>query len=213
MWVRRPISRSDPENSVAPHTLRVMRSHSRKSSGSPAGGQFTHRVRDDGVVVLYPPAWSTAEQADRQSVAYTQAPREFDPTADAVVFAGDDDTTLSLLTRFEDGELSQNGAEALAWNALAETWDVPEATAGRLPALAAHLYERRIMRDGGGVEAACNRYRANTQTDQEAEALFSPFNYFPLRVARRDAIVAALLRTPGVSDRLWQGALRYATQG
>jgi len=142
-----------------------MTSHSRRSSGSPAGGQFTHRVRDDGVVVLYPPARSTAEQADRQSVAYTQAPREFDPTADAVVFAGDDDTTLSLLTRFEDGELS-----------------------------------------------ACNRYRANTQTDQEAEALFSPFIYFPLRVARRDAIVAALLRTPGVSDRLWQGALRYATQ-
>ena len=129
------------------------------------------------------------------------------------MFAGDYDTTLKLLTRFEEGELSQNGAEALAWNALSKTWEVPEATASVLPALAAHLYERRIMRDGGGVEAACNRYRANKQTDQEAEALFSPFNYFPLRVARRDAIVAALLRTPGVSDRLWQGALRYATQG
>ena len=189
-----------------------MTSHSRRSSGSPAGGQFTHRVRDDGVVVLYPPAWSAAEHVGRQSVAYTQPPRKFDPTADTVVFAGDDDTTLSLLTRFEDGELSQNGAEALAWNALSETWEVPEATASFLPTLAAHLYERRIIRDGGGVEAACKRHRSGTQTDPEAEALFSPFNYFPLRVARRDAIVAALLRTPGVSDRLWQGALRYATQ-
>jgi len=192
--------------------MTVMTPNKRRSSGRPDGGQFTHRVRDDGVVVLYPPAWSDAEHVDRLAVVYTQAPREFDPTADAVVFAGDDDTTLKLLTRFEEGELSQNGAEALAWNALSKTWEVPEATASVLPALAAHLYERRIMRDGGGVEAACNRYRANKQTDQEAEALFSPFNYFPLRVARRDAIVAALLRTRGVSDRLWQGALHYATQ-
>ena len=189
----------------------VMTFTSRKSSGSRVGGQFTHRVRDDGVVVLYPADWSAAEQVDRPSVVYTQAPREFDPTADAVVFAGDDDTILSLLTRVEEGDVLQNGAEALAWNALARTWDVPEAAAGLIPALAAHLYERRIMRDGGGVEAACKRYRANTQTDQEAEALLAPFNY-GLSVARRDAIVAALLRTPGISDRLWQGALRYATQ-
>ena len=188
-----------------------MTSHIRKSSGSPDGGQFTHRLRDDGVVVLHPPASSTAEQADQPSDVYTQAPREFDPTANAVVFAGDDETILSLLTRVEEGHVSQDGAETLAWNALAQTWDVPEATVGRLPALAAHLYERRIIRDGGGVEAACKRYRSGTQTDQEAEALLAPFNY-GLSVTLRDAIIAALLRTPGVADRLWQGALRYATQ-
>jgi hypothetical protein len=81
-----------------------------------------------------------------------------------------------------------------------------------VPALAAYLYESRIIRDGGGVEAACRRYRSNTQTDREADALFSPFKYGGLTISRRDAIVAALLRTPGVSDRLWRGALRYATQ-
>jgi hypothetical protein len=99
----------------------VMTFTSRNSSGSRVGGQFTHRVRDDGVVVLHPADWSAVEHVDRPSAAFAQAPHEFDPTADAIVSAGDDDTTLSLLARFEDGDVSQSRAEDLVWNALADT--------------------------------------------------------------------------------------------
>lgn len=58
------------------------------------------------------------------------------------------------------------------------------------------------------------------QTGLEAEALFSPFDVkyalltdiAPLAESRRVAIIAALVRYPRVSDRLWLGALSYATR-
>lgn len=84
----------------------------------------------------------------------------------------------------------------------------------RDPLLPLYIYEYRIIQSGGGVVAACARYRANTQNKLEAEALFSPFELERGRLSksRREAIVAALVRFPRVSDRLWQGALRYATR-
>ena len=58
------------------------------------------------------------------------------------------------------------------------------------------------------------------QTGLEAEALFSPFDVkyalltdkAPLAGSRRVAMIAALVRYQRVSDRLWMGALSFATE-
>ena len=211
----RGIAKESGRLRLAAH-MKVMTSHGRKRkpSGSRDGGQFTHLVRGDGVVVLHPVDWSPLERFDCPPVAFAGAYREFDPTADAVLSAIEDDRALALLADVDDREVSQSRAEDLVWNALADTWEVPPAVSNLMPAAAAHMYEYRIIQAGGGVVAACARYRAHTQSKLEAEALFSPFDLKRGRLSesRREAIGAALVRFPRVSDRLWQGALRYATR-
>ena len=194
--------------------MTVMTPNKRKSSGSPAGGQFTHRVRGDGTVVLRPADDFSLERPDRPSIVFAPTFRELDPTADSVTSADDDRRTLALLADFEDRFVSQGRAESLTWNALADRWEVPFAVSNLVPSSLASAHECAIIHDGGGVVAVCGRFRSNTQSERESEALFSPFDTKRGRFTdiRREAIVSALERVPGVSDRLWQGALRYATQ-
>ena len=194
--------------------MTVMTSPSRKPSGSPAGGRFTHKVHGDGEVVLRPADEFSLDRRDWPLIAFAATHRELDPTAESVTSAEDDRRTLALLADFEDRLVSQGRAESLTWNALADTWEVPFAVSNLVPLSVAAAHEYAIIHNGGGVVSVCDRFRLDAQSERESEALFSPFDTKRgyLTDIRREAIVSALERVPQISDRLWRGALRYSTQ-
>lgn len=175
-----------------------------------------HQIRDDGVIVLRPEGHEIPGRTNMRPRTVPMSSRPtFDPTADAVHSADEERSSRELVAWVEDERVSQAQAADLAWNAMSEVWGVPVAASGLVPPLSAAIHHARIIRESGGVVEACVRYRSLELSARDTEALFAPFDLEQglFTDSHRAAIVTALLRNPQFADRLWAGALRYATQG
>lgn len=117
-----------------------------------------------------------------------------------------------LLDRFTGGEISRAEAQRLAWNELADDWDVPEASHASVSKAGARRARRWIANHPGGVAEISRRYLQNGIVTGASGAMFSPFSgpSAGASAISRRRICEAFVSHAALADRMWLSASIYA---
>jgi len=100
-------------------------------------------------------------------------------------------------------------ARMLVWNAIAEAADAPLALRSSRGFKSLHTAKRRVQEGGGPAAIAQAWMDGEQQQEENARALFAPFEIHCDR--DRQSVADALLDRPQIADRLWNSACSLAS--
>lgn len=107
-----------------------------------------------------------------------------------------------LASDVESGTVTKAAGRALAWNALADIWDVPRVSQTQTAQQV--KTGQKVIEFNGGLTTVVNTYLTDRVLTPEAQAVFAPFGT-PNSEGRR-AIANELSARPLVAERLWRSA-------
>jgi hypothetical protein len=122
--------------------------------------------------------------------------------AQAIQHVDERNSGSKLAYEVESGAVNKAEARVLAWNALADIWDVPRVS--RTQTAQQAKTGQKVIQFNGGLSKVVNTYLADRVLTPEARAVFAPFG--TPNDEGRQAIANELAARPSVAERLWRSA-------